>query len=93
MNSIKWILLVAILMLTVGCCMTDADRDLYQKITVSCKIVAVNPDGSRDNITVEFPTGERCSVHVPRGMYQIGDTYSKRMWKWRAIELGIGGDS
>ena len=91
MNSIQ--LLVAILMLTPGC-MTDADRDLYQKITVPCKIVAINPTEYRwDNITVEFPTGQRFRVQVPRGMYQTGEVFSKQIWKWRAIELGIKGDS
>lgn len=83
----KWVILL--LMLTTGC-MTDADRDLYQKITVSCKIVTVNPTEYRwDNIVVEFPSGARCRVQVPRGMYQSGEVFRSRMWKWQAIERGI----
>ncbi len=90
MRIIQRLLLVMILMLIVSGCMSDAERDLYQKITVRLEIVAVNPTEYRwDNIVVEFPSGERCHVRVSRGMYQLGDAYHTQMWKWQAIERGV----
>ena len=90
MSTIKRLLFAVILMLGVSGCMSDAERDLYQTITVSCKIIAVNPTEYRwDNIVVEFSNGQRCRVQVSRNMYQPGDVYHTQMWKWQAIERGV----
>ncbi len=89
-STIQELLLAVILMLSVSGCMTDAERDLYQKISVRCEIVVINPTEYQwDNIIVEFPNGERCRVRVPRNTYQLGDVYRKQMWKWQAIERGV----
>lgn len=47
---------VILILIVITGCMTNDERDLYRKVSVSCKIIAVNSTEYRwDNIVVEFP--------------------------------------
>lgn len=94
MSTVEPLLFVVILMLIVSGCMSDAERDLYQEITVSLEITSVTPtEECWDIITIRYPNGQHSRLHVPRNLYQPGDTYPRTMRKWQAIELGIERDS
>lgn len=81
----RW--LVLFVAAVVGC-MSDADRHLYDKVSVVAKIIRVEKTQWHfDNLVLEYPNGCRVRRNCSRGLYDVGDTYYVEMRRWQATKM------